>query len=106
MGKVADIDWEGISGRKYRYHIYPISDSHGAVPANYVFAKKVSGGYTPVYVGETGNISDRFDSHHKMPCIKRHGATHLTTHESSNDVKVRRLEEQDIIKKQNPPCND
>lgn len=107
MGKIGEIEWDGITGKKYRYHIYPIAESHNAVPANYLFAKKnADGQYSPIYVGETGDISERFDSHHKMPCIKQRGATHLCTHKSSEDATVRRLEEQDIKKKLHPPCND
>ena len=38
--------------------------------ANYLFARKTEKGtFTPIYAGETGDISERFDNHHKMPCI-------------------------------------
>lgn len=100
------IQWTGASTKSYAYDIHDLAASHKAVPANYVFARKLPDGtYTSVYAGQTGNISGRFDSHNKWPCIVRNGATHVCTHESSADERVRRAEEDDIIAKWKPPCN-
>ncbi len=101
------INWEGRSGKAYEYHIYPLNEKHDAVPANYLFARKTEKGtFTPIYAGETGDISERFDNHHKMPCIKREVATHLCTHKGSRDKSTRQQEESDIIDRWKPPCND
>ena len=77
------------------------------LPGNYVFAKRTaSGGFVPIYVGETGDLSERFDDHHKKECIIRRGATHLHAHTSSAEREKRAEEEQDIIVRWTPPCND
>ncbi len=107
MPALGTIRWAGKSGEKYRYWIFPIKDfSFKASPGNYVFARRTkTGSYVPVYVGETGDLSDRFDNHHKMACAIRNGATHIHAHTSSADDEVRRAEESDIIAKWNPVCN-
>lgn len=107
MAKAGTIKWIGQSDRKYEYDIHTLDTTHKAVPANYVFAKQTEPNtYNPIYAGETGDISERFDNHHKMPCIIREGATHICTHTSSSDDKVRKAEESDIIERWHPPCND
>lgn len=101
------IEWSGRSGRSYTYYIYPIGTPLKKVPGNYVFARETKPRrWTPIYVGETGDLSERFDNHHKMTCIKAKGATHIHAHASSAVAQERRSEERDIIGKWSPPCND
>ena len=101
------IQWPGQSGSEYKYWIYPIGTGFKEVPGNYIFAKETRPNtWTPIYIGETGDLSERFDNHHKMPCIKRQGATHIHVHTSSANAAVRRTEETDLIIKWDPPCND
>mgnify|MGYP001565336527 CR=1 FL=1 len=99
------IDWPGQSGRTYRYWIYELPPNLKAAPGNYIFAKESSPSrWTPVYAGETEDLSERFNDHHKMPCIKRNGATHIHAH--LNDSEDARLDEEaDLIAKWSPPCN-
>jgi len=74
-------------------------------PGNYVFAKETkTESFVPIYIGETGDLSERFNNHHKMPCIRQHGATHIHVHTSSSFVSVRRVEESDLNDKWNPVC--
>ncbi|MCA8899725.1 MAG: GIY-YIG nuclease family protein [Hyphomonas sp.] len=100
------IDWEGASGKKYRYEIHPMSASFVAKAGNYVFAKETNPGYwAPVYIGQTENLSERFDSHHKIDAARRNGATHIHAH--LNPYKSDRLDEEtDLVRRWNPPCND
>ena len=99
--------WKGKSGKEYKYWIYGLDGTHDPVPANYIFAKKLGGAYyTPIHIGETEDISERFDNHPKMPCIRRNGATHFCTHKGDDDKTVRRAEEADLVNNYNPPCDD
>ena len=101
------IKWTGKSRREYTYWIYKIGTSFGKSPANYVFAKETSPEtLLAIYIGETEDISQRFDNHHKMPYISRNGATHICGHKSSEDKKVRCEEESDLISNHHPVCND
>jgi len=107
MADAPSILWPGKSGTEYKYWIYTIStiftDKKGA---NYIFAKETTkGSYRPIYIGQTGDLSERFDNHHKMPCIKRNEATHIHVHINNNEAN-RLKEESDLMQKWNPVCND
>ncbi len=100
------IMWPGASGTEYKYWIFPIGTSFKDEPGNYIFAKKTApDSYTPIYIGETGSLKDRLSNHEKMPCVKRHGGTHIHVHTSSEDEKTRKVEESDLLKRWDPPCN-
>lgn len=101
------IYWEGASGRQYMYLSYRIGQAFVAKPGNYIFAKEAQPhAYTAVYIGQTGDLSERFDDHHKMPCIRAHGATHIHVHRSSKREEERLAEETDLLRKWNTPCNE
>lgn len=72
---------------------------------NYVFAKVAGGRWSPVYAGETEDLSNRFDYHHRMPCINRHGATHIHARVNLDGRAARLDEESDIRWAYDPPCN-
>lgn len=98
--------WIGKSGQKYRYRIYPVRTDFKTVPGNYIFAKRKANGYwVPVYIGETGDLSERFDNHHAALCINLNGATHIHAHKSSTNRQVRLNEETDLRQNYSPHCN-
>jgi hypothetical protein len=98
--------WPGASGKEYKYWIHQIGTTFKDEPGNYVFAKETSPGkWTPIYIGETESLEDRHANHEKMPCVKRHGGTHIHAHTSSTDAAIRRAEESDLLDKWDPPCN-
>jgi hypothetical protein len=106
MSNEPSIDWTGASGKKYRHWIYPLTTSFKAMPGSYIFAKEISPRrWSPVYIGETINLSERFDNHHRMACVKENGATHIHVHVNKGGQKARQAEEADLIKRWNPPCN-
>lgn len=101
------IEWEGASGRVYQYWVYSIDDfSFKAEPGNYIFAKETKPDtYTPIYIGQTADLSERFDAHHEMSCVRLFGATHIHAHRSSGKEEARTAEESDLIQKWHPLCN-
>lgn len=100
------IFWRGASGKEYKHWIYPIDTSFKDEPGNYIFAKETSPGrWVPIYIGESESLSDRLSNHDKLPCIQRHGGTHIHTHTTSGGQSVRRAEESDLLEKWDPPCN-
>ena len=89
MADEGTINWVGNSGKKYQYWIYKIGMSFTSAPANYVFARKTEQEkFSAIYIGQTSDISERFDNHEKMPCITRNKATHVCVHKSSESEKV------------------
>ena len=100
------IQWEGASGATYGYWVYPIGTPLKAEGGNYIFAKETRpGSWAPAYVGQTSNLAERFEDHHKKWCIKQHGATHIHAHLNAKE-RERLVEEADLIKNWHPPCND
>jgi len=100
------IKWLGNSGKEYTYWVYNIGTSFKESPANYVFAKETKpSALQPIYIGETGDISERFDNHLKMPCILNNGATHVCVRKTNDDKKARCKEESDLIENYHPVCN-
>ena len=107
MAEPLYIDWDGKSGREYRYWIYEIGTTINKNPGNYIFTKEVKPDeWSPVYIGQTADLSERFESHHKMPCIKQRGGTHIRIHVSSQDEDTRLTEEKDLVLRWHPACND
>jgi len=104
---IATIDWDGRSGTKYHYWVYDIGTSLKQAAGNYVFASQTEPGrYRPIYVGQTADLSERFENHHQMPCIRQYGATHICAHTHDAGEAARRTEETDIIQRWNPVCNE
>jgi hypothetical protein len=101
------IDWTGKSGKSYKYWIHKIGTTFQAVAGNYVFSKETKPGYwAAIYIGETSDLSSRFDDHHQQKCIDKNGATHVHVHSNSAGADARRAEECDIIARWNPTCNE
>jgi len=100
------IEWTGESGQTYKYWIYPIGHTLKAEAGNYIFARETKPNtYAPVYIGQTENLNERFDNHHKKDCINGQKATHIHAH--LNAKKQARLDEEaDLIAKWQPFCND
>ena len=106
MSEASTINWDGLSGKEYKYWIYKIGTSFKEEPGNYIFAKETKAGYwRPCYIGETENLNQRLGDHEKEECARRHGFTHIHAHLNSAGEAVRRTEEKELIMKWKPPCN-
>ena len=107
MADEKTIQWQGASGTSYKYWIYPIGTSFQEEPGNYIFAKETKpGSWRACYIGQTENLNNRLGDHEKEACAKREGATHIHTHLTSGGEKARKAEEEDLISKWKPPCNE
>ena len=103
--KTKTINWTGQSGQQYKYWIHPIGTNFKSEGGNYIFAKEISPNrWQPVYIGQTSDLSERFDNHHKEHCIKSNGATHIHVHTNASETS-RLAEERDLIQKWDPVCN-
>ncbi len=78
MSKPYEEKWIGASGREYMYSVHSVGDhriekTFEKVAGNYIFAKKTypSGEFSPIYIGQSGNLAERFEDHHKNSATMR-----------------------------------
>ena len=89
--------WQGVSGVKYTYYVYPRHPSINAgQDGNYIYAKIENNSWVPVYFGQ-GELSVRATgNHHQIECIDSKRATHVHLH--VNKAEADRLaEERDLL---------
>lgn len=106
MAKETTVTLTGKSGNTYDFDVYPWGTSFKSLGAVYIVLKKTSNGkFDLIYVGETGDLSTRFDSHHKQACFDRNGKTHIGFHVESGGQK-RLTIEADLLANYSTSCND
>jgi hypothetical protein len=110
MPDLDTVTCHGSSGADYSFSVYAWGARFKAVGAVYVVSQRRQRqngvwSYTPIYIGETGDLSERFDDHHKAACIARHDPNCLCIHRESSQ-RARLQKEADLILKYAPPCND
>ena len=106
----ATLELTGASGRKYTFYVYNWGANFKAVGGVYAVLRasgNAAGGttYHVVYIGQTGNLAERFDNHHKADCFRRNGASHISAMVEPNE-QTRLAIERDLIANYSPPCND
>jgi len=109
MAKIGVATFTGQSGTKYDFNIYPMGTTFKEIGAVYAVTKRYKnskGGYSHdiIYIGETGDLSTRFDDHHKADCFVEYEANCACVHRD-DDEESRLSKEDDLVKKQNPHCN-
>jgi hypothetical protein len=78
MAKLADAAFSGSTG-KYDFEVYPLGADFKNVGAVYIISRRTvdaqgKGTHTFIYIGHTGDLSERFDDHHKAQCFKKNNA--------------------------------
>jgi len=108
MSHIEDLTLTGKSGTNYTFQMFPLDTQFKALGAVYVITKRTQGSnggtHSLIYIGQTGDLSTRFDDHHKEDCFKRHGANCIGV--LLNESEDRRLEiEMDLLAAYHWPCN-
>jgi len=97
--------WIGVSGKKYEYDIYPISNDLIDVPGNYIFAwESLPHRWQAICIGETESLKDRLPYHNELPCIRRNRGTHIYAHVNLADGATLD-EEAGLLANYKTPCN-
>ncbi len=104
MSKETTITLEGASGRNYEFDVYPWGTSFKPLGAVYTVLKKPPSNFTILYIGQTGDLSIRFDDHHKQACFDRNSKTHIGIHLESTESS-RLAVEADLLANYSPVCN-
>jgi len=110
MGKISDVALTGISGRTYRFGVFPLDADFRNMGAVYVFAHRSvdpSGQerHHPVYVGQTDELGDRLSSHRGWLPVTQNKANCVCIHLDWNE-RLRTQIESDLIGYYQPPCNN
>ena len=111
MAKLGTVSFNGASGKKYEFNAYQwgtsFKEDYSVVYFVTKRSKNLEDGYSHkrIYVGQTEDISTRFDNHHKHDCFVQHKANCICVH-GEQDEDIRLEIEQDLIDNYNPPCND
>lgn len=100
---------EGQSGKEYQFEIHKLGGNLPAVEAVYAVTKQYPKNgrhyHTVLYIGQTSDLQERFESHHKEDCFEANGANCVCVYRESNESS--RLEiEKDLVANYNPKCND
>ena len=110
MAKLGTLALKGTSGQTYNFNVYPFDTDFKALGAVYAITRRTQnsgagGSHATIYIGETGDLSTRFDNHHKEACFTQNNANCKCTHPDDNEDS-RLQKEADLIASQDPPCND
>lgn len=111
MGKLSTVIFKGKSGKDYKFIVYSwdtnFKENYGGVYFITKRYKNSSGNYSHerIYVGQSEDLSSRFDNHHKQKCFEDHDANCKCVYGEQNEDT--RLEiESDLIENYSLPCND
>ncbi|OGQ97556.1 MAG: hypothetical protein A2521_10230 [Deltaproteobacteria bacterium RIFOXYD12_FULL_57_12] len=70
----------GSSGQKYEFAVFRWGQAFNPVGGVYLVLRKRIGiisTHDILYIGQTGDLSERFDDHHKQGCFDRNARTHI-----------------------------
>ena len=113
MPKIADVEFQGASGRKHIFQAYTLgTETFSDVGGVYIFTRGTrneQGGiekYYPLYIGQTESLRNRLTaSHEKWPCAVQNNVDCLCVLVEENTFS-RRAIELDLLSKYNTPCNN
>jgi hypothetical protein len=95
---------KGASGRAYEFMVYPWGQKFNPVGGEYLVLKRQIGNYGILYIGQTGDLSERFDDHHKQGCFDRNAKTHIGVRVENSEAG-RLAIESDLLGNYKTVCN-
>jgi GIY-YIG catalytic domain-containing protein len=106
MSQNKTVSAKGASGTNYTFYVYPWGTDLKPIGGVYMVLRKPSsnGNYDILYVGQTSDLSERFDNHHKKPCFDRNRKTHISAMVESSEQR-RLAIESDLLGNRNTTCN-
>ena len=106
MAQVGTVTAVGASGREYKFGVYPWGQAFKPVGGVYLVLKQTGPqpNYDVLYVGQTGDLSERFDNHHKQWCFDKNAKTHIAVM-VVNTERERLAFESDLLGNYRTVCN-
>jgi hypothetical protein len=111
MAKLGSMMIKGASGTTYEFTVYSGDTLFKPVGSVYVVSKRTpkrdgGGEHDFLYIGEAGDLSERFDDHHKQRCFDTHGANCISVLPKTREDERLRIEEDILGNGGSWPCND
>jgi len=104
MVRVDTVTSVGASGNRYSFDVYFWGQPFRPLGGVYVVLRRqMNGGYDVLYIGQTGDLSERFDQHHKQQCFDRNQRTHIGVLLEYNEQR-RLAIERDLLGAYRPTC--
>ncbi len=107
---------QGASGKSYIFNLYGYSsfdqlkNAFKPLAAIYVFSQRYldDGTYRHrlIYLGQTGDLSTRYDNHHKEEDINAKYGNCIWIHVFNGTEKERESAEKDLLASYDFPCNE
>ena len=109
MASLGTLTYQGKSGKDYAFSVYTFGTEFKALGAVYAISSTEMEGNTRnhncIYFGVTGDLSERFNDHHKAKDFKKNNATHISILVENDETKRLSIEK-DLITNYNPKCNE
>lgn len=94
----------GQSGTPITFYKYPWGTPLAAVGGVYAALRFDQSGGSAVCIGQTGNLSERFDNHHHAYGFARQRVTHVAALRVESEAQRRAIEE-DLVRNYRPALN-
>lgn len=110
MPSLGHATFDGKSGQAYRFRVYPWGAKLRPLSGLYIVANRCRDGagkyqHIPLYVGETEDLSQPLQQHHKAAELERQDANSICLQsDGSEESRVRK--QQDLVTALRPVCND
>jgi predicted GIY-YIG superfamily endonuclease len=104
MAEVDKVSVAGASGQKYEFSVYHWGQQFKQVGGVYLVLKRRISDYEILYIGQTGDLSERFDDHHKQGCFNRNARTHIGVRVENSEA-ARLAIERDLLGNYKTACN-
>jgi hypothetical protein len=95
---------QGRSGATYQFWVYPWGESFKSAAGLYAVLRDDGTSWVVLYVGQTGDLSVRFDNHHRLGDFHRYRKTHIAARIEESEQR-RLMIEADLCAFYTPPCN-
>lgn len=104
MYRINTITLRGVSGFTYEFEVHNVDTPFHSIGAIYTFAQTPN--VPPIYyIGRTGDLSVRFNNHHKLPQALRIGANSILVRPVALEAERIRIEA-DLIAYYKPQLNE
>ena len=109
MVKIADVIFRGASGKLYPFEVYRYNSILSRIAAVYSITERfgdigTSGFHSHIYIGQTENLRDHFESHQKTHCFNSNNANCICIYRE-DDEQTRFRIENDLLINYNPTCS-